>query len=221
MRSIATLVNGEIRVVDDVAAAFADLVAREAPASIALSGGGTARDCYERLRNASVAWDSVDVWFGDERFVPVDDPDSNEGMARRALLDHVSARSIHSMRGSADTIDAAAAAYDALVRDHGPVALVHLGLGPDGHTASLFPGSPALHEEERLVVSNPGDATHPHDRLTFTYPALAESGLVVFTVAGADKRDALSRIHAGDDLPAAHVSASRVIWLVDPPARGS
>jgi 6-phosphogluconolactonase len=210
--------NGEVRVVDDVVQAFADLVASEAPASIALSGGGTARKCYERLRDARIDWPSVDVFFGDERFVPVDDPDSNEGMARRALLDHVAPRSIHSMRGSSDTIDGAASAYDALIRDHGSVALVHLGLGPDGHIASLFPGSPALHEEHRLVVANPGDATHPHDRLTFTYPALAAAGLAVFTVAGADKRDAFSRIRAGGDLPAAHVTASRVVWLVDPAA---
>jgi 6-phosphogluconolactonase len=210
--------NGEIRIVDDVRQAFADLVACEAPSSIALSGGETARECYERLRGADVDWATVDVYFGDERFVPIDDPDSNEGMARRALLDHVTLRSIHSMRGTADTLDGAAAAYDAVVRDQSPIALVHLGLGPDGHTASLFPGSPALHENQRMVVGIRGDATHPHDRLTFTYPALAASGLAVFTVAGADKRDAFSRIRAGDDLPAAHVTASRVIWLVDPAA---
>jgi 6-phosphogluconolactonase len=211
-------VNGEIRIVDDVAQAFADLVASEAPSSIALSGGGTAQGCYEHLRGAQVEWASVDVFFGDERFVPVDDPDSNEGMARRALLDHIAPHSIRSMRGTEATLDGAADAYDTVVRGHGPIALVHLGLGPDGHTASLFPGSPALHEEQRLVVASPGDATHPHDRLTFTYPALAASGLAVFTVAGAAKRDAFSRIRAGDDLPAAHVTASRVIWLVDPPA---
>ena len=77
------------------------------------------------------------------------------------------------------------------------------------------------HEQERLVVTNPGDATHPHDRLTFTFPAIAQAELAVFTVAGADKRDALSRVRAGDDLPAAHVTAQRVIWLVDPAAMGS
>ena len=117
-----------------------------------------------------VEWSEVSVLFGDERWVPVDDPDSNEGMARQALLDQVKPRAIHSLRNAGDTIDAAASAYDALLRELGPVGLVHLGLGPDGHTASLFPGSPALAERERLVVPNPGDATHPHDRLTFTYP---------------------------------------------------
>ena len=101
-----------------------------------------------------------------------------------------------------------------------PIDLVHLGLGPDGHTASLFPGSAALAERERLVVENE-DELHPHPRLTFTYPAIARSGLAVFTVAGADKRDAFARVRAGDDLPAAHVEATRVIWLVDPAAAGS
>ena len=206
---------------DDVPQAFAALVAEEAPRSIALSGGDTARACYELLADADVEWSRVTVLFGDERWVPVDDPDSNEGMARRVLLDHVEPHAIHSMRKASDTWEGAASAYDALLRGLGAVGLVHLGLGPDGHTASLFPGSPALGEQERLVVTNPGDATHPHDRLTFTFPAIAQAELAVFTIAGSDKRDAFSRIRAGDDLPATHVTAQRVIWLVDPAAMGS
>ena len=176
--------NGEIRVVENVPQAFAALVVEVAPRSIALSGGGTARACYELLADAATSSGArCRCCFGDERWVPVDDPDSNEGMARQALLDQVKPRAIHSLRNAGDTIDAAASAYDALLREIGPVDLVHLGLGPDGHTASLFPGSPALAERERLVVPNPGDATHPHDRLTFTYPAIEQSELVVFTVA--------------------------------------
>jgi 6-phosphogluconolactonase len=208
-------------VVDDVPAAFTDLVAAEAPASIAFSGGDTARESYEHLRTRrdAVAWDAVDVWFGDERWVPVEAPDSNEGMARAALLDHVPVRAVHSMRHAADSIDAAAAAYDAEVAGVPPIDLVHLGLGPDGHTASLFPGTPALAVDDRLVVPN-GDDLHPHPRLTFTFPALARARLVVFTVAGDDKRDALARVRAGEDLPAAHVDAERVVWLVDPAALG-
>ncbi len=213
--------NGEIRVVDDVPQAFAALVADVAPRSIALSGGGTAKDCYELLAGADVDWAEVSVLFGDERWVPVDDPDSNEGMARAVLLDRVQPHAIHSLCSAGDTIDAAASGYDALLRELGPVGLVHLGLGPDGHTASLFPGSRALEEGERLVVPNPGDATHPHDRLTFTFPAIEQSELVVFTVAGEDKREAFARVRAGDDVPAARVTAQRAIWLVDPAAIGN
>jgi 6-phosphogluconolactonase len=213
--------NGEIRVVEDVPQAFAALVAEDAPRSIALSGGGTARSCYELLVEAGVEWGDVSVLMGDERWVPVDDPDSNEGMVREAFLDRVKPRAFSSMRNAGKTIDEAASAYDALLRELGPVGLVHLGLGPDGHTASLFPGSPALEERERLVVPNPEDATHPHDRLTFTFPAIAQAEFAVFTVAGADKRAAFGRVRAGDDVPAAHVTAQRVIWLVDAPAMGT
>ena len=204
---------------DDVASAFADVVVEAAPASIALSGGGTAKDAYAALATRDLDWSGIDVWFGDERFVPVDDPDSNEGMARAVLLDHAAPRAIHSMAGAGATADAAAQAYDALVAGVPPIDVVHLGLGPDGHTASLFPGSAALGVADRLVVTN-GDDLHPHPRLTFTYPALARSRLVVFTVAGDDKRDPFARIRAGDDLPAGRVDAERVLWLVDPATAG-
>jgi len=210
---------GEERRVPHVPQAFADLVAAEAPASIALSGGGTARSCYELLATVDVDWSVVDVFFGDERFVDVHDPDSNEGMARLAFVDEVEPRAVHSMSGAGPTPDAAAAAYDALVRAAPPIGLVHLGLGPDGHTASLFPGSPALEEQERLVLAT-GDDQHPHPRLTFTYPALARAELVVLTVAGAGKRDALAAVRRGDDLPATRVRAARVLWLVDEAAAG-
>jgi 6-phosphogluconolactonase len=212
-------VHGDVRIVDDVASAFADAVVEAAPASIALSGGGTAKGAYSALATRDLDWSGIDVWFGDERFVPVDDPDSNEGMARAVLLDRAGPRAIHSMSGAGVTADAAAQAYDALVAGAPPIDVVHLGLGPDGHTASLFPGSAALDVTDRLVVTN-GDDLHPHPRLTFTYPALARSRLVVFTVAGDEKRDAFTSIRAGDDLPAGRVTAERVLWLVDPAAAG-
>jgi 6-phosphogluconolactonase len=117
------------------------------------------------------------------------------------------------------TIEEGAAAYGRLLRDAGPVDLVHLGLGPDGHTASLFPGTPALEETEHRVVVNQ-DAEHPHPRLTVTYPWLAEQPFVVLTVAGEEKREAFRRIRAGEDLPAARVRAGRILWLVDPAAMG-
>src|ERR1044071_5980722 len=122
---------GTVEVVDDVPAAFARMVADTVTGSIALSGGETAEECYRALRDAPVDWPAVDVFYGDERFVPVDHPDSNEGMTRRALLDHVEVRAIHSMYQTLP-IDAAARAYDALVRAAAPIDLVHLGLGPDG-----------------------------------------------------------------------------------------
>jgi 6-phosphogluconolactonase len=212
-------VHGAVRIVDDVAAAFAALVVDTAPTSIALSGGSTARAAYEALAALELDWDAVDVYFGDERWVPVTDPESNEGMARAALLDRAAPRAVHSLRGAGTTIDAAAVAYDALVAAAPPFDLVHLGLGPDGHTASLFPGSAALDVHDRFVVTN-ADDLHPHPRLTFTFAALARSRLIVFTVAGVDKRDAFARIRAGDDLPAARVTAQHIVWLVDPASAG-
>jgi 6-phosphogluconolactonase len=208
-----------LRVVDHVPQAFSELVTREAPRSIALSGGDTARQCYELLAVADVDWGSVDVFFSDERWVPVSDPDSNEGMARRTFLDAVAPHEIYSMRNAGPTLEEAAAAYDKLVGDVPPIDLVHLGLGPDGHTASLFPGTPALEVRDRLVIPN-ADDLHPHPRITFTLPGIAHSVLVVVTVAGEEKRDALHRIQAGEDLPAARIRAPRVVWLADPAAAG-
>ena len=209
---------GEVRIVDNVAASFAELVVERQPKSIALSGAWLARDCYSALRGAELDWPSIEVFFGDERFVPVDSPDSNEGQARRVLLDHVSPRAIHGMYANLALADAADA-YDALVRRSPPIDLIHLGVGPDGHTASLFPNTDALAETTRFVVPN-ADADHPHPRLTFTFPAIARSPLVVVAVSGAEKREAVARLRAGEDLPAARIRASEVIWLLDRDASG-
>ncbi|MGH8985877.1 MAG: 6-phosphogluconolactonase [Acidimicrobiia bacterium] len=209
---------GELRVVEHVPQTFAELVSAVDPRSLALSGGDTARKCYELLAVADVDWPQVVVLFGDERWVPVGDPDSNEGMARFAFIDQVGPRKVYSLRHAGDTPEKAAEAYDRLLRELVTIDLIHLGLGPDGHTASLFPGSRTLDEQDHLVVTA-GDDDHPHPRLTFTLPAIARADLVVFTVVGADKHDALSRIEAGEDLPAARVRAKRVVWLVDEAAR--
>jgi 6-phosphogluconolactonase len=211
---------GEIREVASVPQAFADFVAERRPSSIALSGGSTAEESYRALATRGMDWSRTDVFLGDERFVPVADPDSNEGMIRRALFATDHPRALHSMAGAGATVEDAAAAYDALVRSSDPIDIVHLGLGPDGHTASLFPGAATLTIVDRLVVSA-GDKMHPHPRLTFTYPAIARSPLVLFTVAGAEKRDAFARVRAGDESPpAARVRADQVIWLVDALAAG-
>lgn len=201
--------NGDIEIVDDVATAFADLVVRERPGSIALSGGGTAKAAYEVLATRSgLDWSTIDVLFGDERLVPVDDERSNEGMARAELLDHVGPRSIHSMATSTPED------YEALLRELGPVDLVHLGLGPDGHTASLFPGTSALEVTDRLVVRNEPKLEPFVERMTFTFPALALARHVVFTVEGEGKLDAWRKVRSGADLPAGRVTAQRVTWLV-------
>jgi 6-phosphogluconolactonase/glucosamine-6-phosphate isomerase/deaminase len=116
-------------------------------------------------------------------------------------------------------IDEAARVYDELVRDAPPIDVVHLGLGPDGHTASLFPDSPAVDETRRFVVAT-GDEAHPRPRLTFTFPAIARARLVIVTVAGSGKRDAVDRIRAGEDLPGSRIRADRVVWLGDRAALG-
>lgn len=209
---------GEVRVVEDVGVAFAELAVAEGPATLALSGGGTARRCYQALATTpGVAWSGTQVLFGDERWVPVDHPDSNEGMARQALLDRVAPGRVHSLREAGGTPEAAAAAYDALVGSVGRLDLVHLGLGEDGHTASLFPGSPALAVDDRLVVAT-GDDAHAHPRVTFTLPAIGRADLVVVTVSGEAKAEAWRRLCADDDVPAARVRGGRVVWLVDPAA---
>jgi len=215
-----------LHVVDDVPGAFCDAVARawddrpDGPFTIALSGGDTARRCYERLAERAghpVDWSRVVVLWGDDRCVPPDHEDSNQRLAREALLDAVGpVAAEHPMR--CDDADG----YDRLVRDLGAIDLVHLGLGPDGHTASLFPGSPALDAPPgRLVVPNEdrvGD--NPHPRLTLTFAGIALGRHVVVTVEGEAKREALRRVRGGDDVPAARVEGPGVVWLADAAAAG-
>jgi 6-phosphogluconolactonase len=209
---------GVVRVVENVPASFAELVIERQPQSIALSGAWLARDCYSALRGSALDWPSIEVFFGDERFVPTDSPDSNEGEARRVLLDSVEPRAIHGMYANG-TLAEAADAYEALIRRSPPIDLIHLGVGPDGHTASLFPHTEALDESQRFVVPN-ADAAHPHPRLTFTFAAIARAPLVVVAVSGAETRDAIARLRAGEDLPAARIRAAEVIWLLDRDASG-
>lgn len=211
--------EGAVQVVEHVPQAFAALVAERALSSIVLSGGDTARRCYELLATVDVDWRVVDVWFGDERWVPLHDPDSNEGMARVTFLDAALPRAVHSMYDPERSIDEAAAVYEDALRAAPSPDLVHLGLGPDGHTASLFPGAATL-DESRHWVLPARDAAHPHDRLTMTVPAIARARLAVFTVAGAEKRDAFARLQDGADLPAARIRADEVLWLVDNEALG-
>ncbi len=221
--------TGTVCLVDSVPEAFADLVGERIAAaaawgcSVYLSGGGTAAECYRALAGRRTDRSSVDVFLGDERCVPPDHPDSNHRMIEETLLAGVGpVRSDHPMYASG-TPEQAADAYDRLLAGSGRPDVVHLGLGPDGHTASLFPDSPALLHPVpgRLVTAN-RDSTgvNPYDRITLTLEGIARARTVVFTVSGASKRDALTRICAGNDLPAARVSADEVLWLVDAAALG-
>ena len=217
--------NGELVVVDDVPGAFAEHVIKAFESrpheefSLVLSGGEAARRCYERLAEDGadrLDWWLVDVYWGDERCVPPDDPASNQRLGREALLERVgAANSVHPMR-----CEEGPDPYQLRVGELGRFDLVHLGLGPDGHTASLFPGSPALDADPgRLVVMNEDPTgTNPHQRMTLTLSGIARARLALFTVMGEDRREALQRIAGGEDLPAARVRADRVVWLVDPSA---
>jgi 6-phosphogluconolactonase len=231
-------VQGTFRRVDSVPDAFAELVAERLAAigpggtNLFLSGGPTAEECYRALaartgavagRAASPAWSSVDVYFGDERCVPLEDPESNHRLVVDSLLGAVGpVRSDHPMYRSGPP-EEAAAAYDREVRALDHLDFVHLGLGPDGHCASLFPGSAALAIDESgplVVASRDPLENNPHDRITLTLPAIARGRLVVFTVSGTSKRDALRRVIGGEDLPAGRVTAEEVLWLVDAAAVG-
>ena len=203
-----------------------------ARAHIALSGGSTPRRMFELLAargRDALPWDRVDLWWVDERTVPPDHPDCNYGMAKRALIDPLAldrAR-VHRMRGE-DEPEAAARDYEqqlvAAVGDPPAFALVLLGLGPDGHTASLFPGSPALGEDRHSVVANRVDSplTHgPTMRVTLTAPAINAARAVRFVVAGADKADALHAVLEGERNPLRcpaqliRPASGDLVWLVD------
>jgi 6-phosphogluconolactonase len=205
----------ELLVTPHIAGEAARVFLNEQPRTVLLAGGRTPRPLYARLSSLQYAWAALDVFFGDERCVPPDHPDSNFRMAHETLLSKVPAR-VHRMRG--ETCDADG--YERELRaffGQGPTSfdLAFLGMGADGHTASLFPGDPALEETQRLVVR----VQRPdHPRLTLTLPALGASRLAVFLVSGAEKREALRRVLSGEDVPAARVAARRVVIIADPAA---
>ena len=171
-------------------------------------------------------WDRIHWFWGDERFVPPDHPNSNYRMAREAVLSRepVVAANIHQVKTGGDPA-AAARAYEQMLKSYyGAATLNHarplfdielLGLGPDGHTASLFPGAKVLEERQRWVAEVVG--AKPEARITLTYPVLESSRHTAFLVAGADKREALARVMAGDwELPAARLSpVGELVWFVD------
>jgi 6-phosphogluconolactonase len=215
-------VNGELLVVDDVPGEFAERVIEAFHSrpgedfSIALSGGETARQCYERLASVGgeqIDWWQVDVYWGDERCVPPGSADSNERLGRESLLEQVgAAHAVYPMR-----CDEGPESYQLRVGELGHFDVVHLGLGPDGHTASLFPGSSGLDADPGLLVCLNEDptGTNPLPRMTLTFSGIARARLALFTVTGAEKQAAMQAVYDGGDVPAARVVADRVVWLVD------
>jgi 6-phosphogluconolactonase len=196
-------------------------------AAVALAGGSTPIRTYKRLaepeEHEGVPWEKVLFFFGDERCVPQDHPDSNARMVREALLARlpIPAANVFRMAGEAEDPERAAAAYEAELRQElGPsprLDLAILGMGADGHVASLFPGSPALDERRRLVVPAEGGPPQPR-RLTLTLPALCAARAVLFLVSGAEKAATVAEVLAGrrPELPAARVRPEGELhWLLD------
>lgn len=204
--------------------------------SVALSGGSTPRDFYALLANPDapyrdqLAWENLHFFWGDERHVPPDHVDSNYRMAHEALLSKapVPSENVHRIQAEMPDAEAAAQAYEEELRrffqppaDQPPrFDLVLMGLGPDGHTASLFPQTAALHEKRRWVVANWVQKLHAH-RITLTSPVLCCAGEARFLVAGGDKaialRDVLHGPYHPDQWPAQifRNCSAHVVWTID------
>jgi 6-phosphogluconolactonase len=219
---------------DRVVASARNAIRRRGRCVLALSGGSTPRLVYPLLaappRVGAVDWSRVEFFWGDERAVSPDHPDSNYGLARRLLLDQlpgVRPDAVHRMPADAPDRDVAARRHEAeLGRAMGVrpgtsgrprFDLIWLGMGPDGHTASLFPGASALDERRRWVVP----ATAPRtvavrERMSITLPVINAARQVLFVVAGADKAAAVRSVRDGSrDLPAGRVHARSTLWLLD------
>jgi 6-phosphogluconolactonase len=219
--------------------ASADALAARGVFTVALSGGSTPRGLYSLLASdeafrSAIAWDCGEFFWSDERHVPPDHPESNYRMAEEALLSRVpvKANRIHRVRAELPDPSVAAIAYEVDIRrtfdSYGEIPhfdLILLGLGADGHTASLFPGTPALAERSRLVTANRVE-TLGVDRITMTYPLLNAARLVMFVAAGTEKAAAVKAVLRPDpgtpELPARLVQPGdgQVMWVLDGAAAG-
>lgn len=215
------------RALEQVMAIAEEAIAQRGQFTLALAGGSTPKPLYGAIAQQALPWDAVHVFWGDERYVPASHPDSNEGMARQAWLDQVPIppSNIHAM--PTDEADPALAAerYDATLHrffgstpgDFPALDLILLGMGDDGHTASLFPQTPALEVRDRLITVGNKDG---QPRLTFTAPFINQARHVLFLVAGENKQTALSHVFAPDDDAALYPSRliqpqGSLIWLLD------
>jgi len=210
----------------------AESIAARGRFTVALSGGSTPERMYLVLaapdKASQVDWSRVIVLPGDERLVPETDPRSNMGMARRTLLDHVPIPPENILHVLADTGASAEDAFQQAVAERlgsdelPALDLIYLGLGSDGHTASLFPGAPALDVTDRWVVRTPpGTLPPPVDRVTFTYPVINNARRVVFLAAGSDKAEIAHEVLEGEVTQATHPAAGikpvsgELTWLLD------
>jgi 6-phosphogluconolactonase len=191
----------DIVISDDPTGAVADLLAARAHAGghIVLTGGSTPGHAYELAAARERDWGRTELWWGDERCVPPDDERSNFGLAKRALLDRLDGQpaAVHRMRGELGA-EAGAEEYDRELGDLARFDLVLLGLGSDGHVASLFPDQPTLDETERRVLGAEAKLEPFVDRITLTLPLLRAARAVVFLVTGEAKADAAASAFAGE-----------------------
>ncbi len=202
-------------------------IADRGHATIALAGGSTPKPLYQQLATQALPWESIHVFWGDERYVPSDHPDSNEGMARHAWLDQVAfpSANIHPMPTANPDPAASASQHEAELRQFFQLQagefprfdVILLGIGDDGHTASLFPHTDALRVHDRLVTVGNKDG---QPRITFTAPLINHARSVLFIVSGTSKRPALDQIFAptadSDSFPARLIQPmGELWWLLD------
>lgn len=199
-----------------------DAIVRRAKWRVALTGGSSPVLLYKLLASrewqSQIDWARAEVFFGDERAVAAHDERSNFYQAHELLLRYVPQTTVYRMRGEAENLDEAAREYEAQLGSE-PLDAVLLGMGPDSHTASLFPGYDAVEETSRLCAATPVSPTNPLvPRLTLTLPCLNAARLAFFTVTGRDKAAMLKRVLSGDQsLPSARVTLpnGRLLWLLD------
>jgi len=198
---------------DDVAAAAASEIARTLAGgarTLVLAGGTTPARCYKALTGLEVAWGRVTVLFGDERCVPPDHPDSNYRMARETLLDRVVPGTVHRMPAELGP-DEGAALYSPVVASLAPLDLVLLGIGEDGHTASLFPGHPAVNAKG-WAIGIKDSPKPPPQRVTLTLSTLRGARRVIVLATGTGKADAVAKAKRGE-VPSGMIAGAR--WLID------
>ncbi|WP_210443288.1 6-phosphogluconolactonase [Nocardioides sp. SYSU D00065] len=219
--------------VGDLASALLDRIeaaqARGEVPHVALTGGTITealhRELARRAPDSSVDWSRVDFWWGDERFVPADSTDRNARQAREAFLDRVGVdpARVHEVPASDQvaTAEDAAAAYDAALREHGggTFEVLMLGIGPDGHTASLFPGHPALGARDAVAVAVHDSPKPPPDRVSLTFEAMERARAVWFIASGDGKAEAVARALAAEgsveETPARGVRNEATVWWLD------